>query len=442
MKRPVIAASQPWTFPTPRTVTLDNGLAVQAFHRPGQHLINATVVLELPLQTEPAHIEGVTAILQRCLDEGTRSHPGTAYAEQLENRGAVLGGGLSHTATSVSLEVPSTRFTEALPLFAEAITEPILDDADVRRHVALRQAEIEQQQAHPVHRGAQAFRAAVIDAGCRASRPIAGSAGSVDGISGEAVRARYASEYGPSRGTLVLAGDFADDPLPLVAGMFGEWHRPVATPVDEQPLPAQGPQVLLIDRPGAVQADVRLGTFGIDRTDPRWPALRLGAFVLGGGFLSRLNRVLREQRGYTYGVQLANTPARHGGLLAMHASFRTDVAVPAIIEARELMRVDGGRGVTADELAEAVNFLIGITPLRCATAAGITDQVASLIEAGLDADFVNRHASQLQQVTAEQATEATATLLPPDGLAVVVVGDAEVLAGQLQSEGLTPQVIT
>ena len=209
----------------------------------------------------------------------------------------------------------------------------------------------------------------------------------------------------------------------------------------ERPLAAP-PQVLLIDRPAAVQADVRLGGFGIDRSDPRWPALRLGAFVLGGGFLSRLNRVLREERGYTYGVQLSNTPARHGGLLAMHASFRTEVAAAAIAEARELIRVDGDGALTEAELIDARNFLVGIMPLRCATAAGVADQAAALIDVGLDTGFVNRHAAALELVTPEQATAAIAELLQPDRLSLVVVGDAAVLADQLAAQGLDATVIS
>lgn len=239
----------------------------------------------------------------------------------------------------------------------------------------------------------------------------------------------------------MLAGDFTDDPLPVVRDAFEGWSRTVTTLSSERPLAAP-PQVLLIDRPAAVQADVRLGGFGIDRTDPRWPALRLGAFVLGGGFLSRLNRVLREERGYTYGVQLSNTPARHGGLLAMHASFRTEVAAAAIAEARELIRVDGDGALTEAELTDARNFLVGIMPLRCATAAGVADQAAALIDVGLDTGFVNRHAAALELVTPEQATAAIAELLQPDRLSLVVVGDAALLADQLAAQGLDATVIS
>jgi predicted Zn-dependent peptidase len=441
MNRPPIAPPQPWTFPTPAVTRLDNGMTVLAFDRPGQHLIDATLVLDLPLNAEPASIEGVSAILQRCLDEGTRSHPHTDFAEQLENRGAVLSGGVSHSATHVSLEVPTTRFADALPLFAEAVLEPTLDAADVRRHVELRLAEIEQHRAHPAQRGAEAFRGVVVDDAFRAARSSAGTAATVRRITTDDVRAQYEAHYGPERATLVLAGDFSADPLPVVRAAFGGWRREVVPVSGDRPT-AGRPRVLLIDRPGAVQADVRLGGFGIDRTDPRWPALRLGAFVLGGGFLSRLNRVLREERGYTYGVQLTNTPARQGGLLAMHASFRTDVAAAAIAEARALFRVDGDRALTAAELADARNFLVGIMPLRCATAAGIADQAATLVDVGLDPDFVNRHATELERVTPEQATAAVAELLKPDRLSLVVVGDAAVLADPLQTQGLAAEVIS
>ncbi len=440
MKRPEIAPPRPWVFPIPRRTTLDNGLRVLAFQRPGQHLISASLVIDAPLSTEPEEIEGVSTIMLRCLDEGTTNHPGTSFSADLESRGAVFGGGTSHSAAQLSLEVPSTRFADALPLFAEAIRTPTLDESDVQRHVDLRLAEIAQQQAHPTHRGAQAFRAAVVDPAFRASRPSAGTVATVAGVTAQDVRAQHAGRYGPGHSTLVLAGDFGTDPLPLVADTFGDWTGQSAAGGHERPT-GTAPRALLVHRPAAVQADVRIGTFGIDRTDPRWPALRLGAFVLGGGFLSRLNRVLREERGYTYGVQLSNAPARSGGMLAMHASFRTEVTAAAVAEATELLRVDGDRSITASELTEAVNFLIGITPLRCATASGITDQVAALVEAGLGVEFMDAHAAALQAVTPDEASAAVAELLPPEELTVVIVGDADVLAQPLTDQGLQLEVM-
>ena len=96
--------------------------------------------------------------------------------------------------------------------------------------------------------------------------------------------------------------------------------------------------------------------------------------------IDTLNRVLREQRGYTYGVQLANTPARHGGLLAMHASFRTDVAVPAIIEASH----DENGIIWPDSVAPFNASVINMKAGDAACDAACETIYAALTKAGID----------------------------------------------------------
>ena len=68
----------------------------------------------------------------------------------------------------------------------------------------------------------------------------------------------------------------------------------------------------------------------MDRTDPRWADLTVAGYAMGGAFLSRLNKVLREERGYTYGVRLGFSPLRVGGWYAVQGSFRTEVLVDAV----------------------------------------------------------------------------------------------------------------
>ena len=133
---------------------------------------------------------------------------------------------------------------------------------------------------------------------------------------------------------------------------------------------------------------MRLGGFGIDRSDPRWPDLHVATHALGGAFLSRLNRVLREEKGFTYGVHLANSPMRDGGLLAVAGSFRTEVVVEAVDLARELLDVTSSP-ITATEVADAVTYTNGVAPLRYSTASGVTDRIASLIGAGLSLSLIH-----------------------------------------------------
>ena len=66
---------------------------------------------------------------------------------------------------------------------------------------------------------------------------------------------------------------------------------------------------MIVDRPGAVQTQLLIGRTGPDRHDPVWPSLVVGTYCLGGTLTSRLDRVLREEKGYTYGVRASRAGA-------------------------------------------------------------------------------------------------------------------------------------
>jgi predicted Zn-dependent peptidase len=322
----------------------------------------------------------------------------------------------------------------ALELFAEAVTQPSLAELDVNRHVQLRLAEIEQAQANSAQIASIAFRAAVFEESRRAARMNGGEPDTVRQVTPEAVGSFHHDHFGPAGTTLIMAGDFVDDPLTVAERCLGSWgNGDQRRVVPEEPVPAP-PRALLVDRPGAVQADVRLGGFGIDRLDPRWSAISVASYAMGGAFLSRLNAVLREEKGYTYGVRMNFAPLRTGGSFAVQGSFRTEVVVDALTITDELIKVEGAP-FTSQEVSDAVTFFTGVSPLRYATAEGVADQAATQILAGLPDDYVDRSLALLRSVTPEAATEAYHSIVRPDELTLVVVGDAERLAEPLREAG-------
>lgn len=133
--RPEVQTSTPWHFPLPRTRRLPNGLAVWLFDLPGQHVVTAELVLDVPLTDEPEALEGIATMVLRTSDEGTHPHPGETLVDALEAAGAAFEGGASASATICSIDVPSTRLARALPLFAEIVRQPQLAAPDVERHV-------------------------------------------------------------------------------------------------------------------------------------------------------------------------------------------------------------------------------------------------------------------------------------------------------------------
>jgi zinc protease len=436
LPRPAIAPAVVWAFPAPQRTQLSNDIPVMIFDLPGQHVISAHLVLDLPLNAEPRDTEGVATICARTLDEGTLRHNGEEFAELLETEGAGFGVDLSLSGTQIILDVPASHLDRALALFAEAVVEPSLADRDVNRHVQLRLAEIEQAQANPAQAASIAFRAAIFEQAKRAARMNGGESQTVSNVTPEAVGAFHRDHFGPAGATLILAGDFADDPIAAAERSLGSWRNDDQHKVMiEEPVPAPR-RTVLIDRPGAVQADVRFGSFGIDRLDPRWAPISIASYAMGGAFLSRLNAVLREEKGYTYGVRMNFGPLRTGGSFAVQGSFRTEVVVEALAITRDLIKVDRAP-FTIQEVNDAVAFFTGVSPLRYATADGVADQAATQVLAGLPDDYVDRSLALLRSVTPDAATEAYQSVVYPDELTLVVVGDAERLADPIQALGFT-----
>ncbi len=434
LTQPTLTAPRPWTFPTAQITHLSNGIPVIIHQLPGQHVISTTLVLDLPLNAEPRDREGIATICCRTLDEGTVTHPGEEFAARLETEGAAFGIDVGLSGIQLAMDVPESRFDRALALLAEAVREPELRDADVRRHVTLRLAEIEQARANSAAAASIAFRNTVFEAGSRAARMSGGEADTIAQLDPEAVRAFHQNHFGAAGCTLIIGGDFAGAPVQLAEQAFGSWQTHAQPPPGYQ-APTRAPRkAIIVDRPGAVQADLRFGGFGIDRSDPRWADIRAASYAMGGAFLSRLNAQLREEKGYTYGVGLQFTPMRQAGTFAVHGSFRTEVVADALAETRELLDMSADP-FTAEEIGNAVQFFTGVSPLQYATADGVVDQAAVQVLDRLGPGYIDQSLAALRRVTPESASASYTELVDPAAMSLVIVGDADQLADPVRAAG-------
>ena len=436
--RPSIQPPAGFTFPVPVTRELPNGLTVWSYRLTGQHVVSALLVLDLPLDVEPAELEGIATIAVRASDEGTLAHPGQELLDEMEAAGAAFEASAAANATILGIDVPSTRLARALPLLAEIARTPAHADTDVQRHVALRLAELEQSRISAPSLASLAFRQALYDPASRVQRPFGGREATVAAITPEQVRAFRAAHWGPEGATLILAGEFDEGLDDTVEELFGTWQAPVEPLRHVVPLPSaadQGRVVHLVDLPGAVQTEIRIGGIGVDRTSRDFAPLQVSATALGGSFGSRLNTVLREEKGFTYGAHMGVQPNRLGGTWSVQTSVRNAVTAEALTDALDILTLT--EAFTAEEITDATSYQLGIAPLRYDTAGAIANQAGGLAAAGWTSDFVNLHFARIAQVTADTATEAARRILALDRAKIVLVGDASELTGQLEAAGFT-----
>jgi predicted Zn-dependent peptidase len=195
------------------------------------------------------------------------------------------------------------------------------------------------------------------------------------------------------------------------------------------------PALQLVDRPGAVQSNLRLGGPAPQRTDPDLPAARLANMIYGGYFSSRLVENIRERRGYSYSPRSTVDHQSASSSVLVEADVATEVTGPALLETTyELARM-ALVPVSEAELDAARRYVLGSMALTTATHAGLASTLSALIGSGLPADWLADHQRALTEVTVDEVQEAARRYMAPGALSTVVVGDAGVVAEPLQALG-------
>lgn len=441
--RPAVLPPGEWSFPTAREHVLDNGVRVLLHDVPGQYVLSLRVVVPTALTAEPAGREGVASMTARLLDEGTSRHGAEEFAELMERHGMVLGAGVSDGGLLVDVDVPQRHLAMAAGLVTEALADPVFPEAEVRRILRNRLAEIEQERASSAHRAARELARTLWAPGERAAVPTGGTPETIAALGRDDLVAFHATAVGPQGATVVVAGDLTGVDVPAVLqSTLGGWHAPAHRPAPRPTAPRPAPdraRVVVVDRPGSVQTEIAVAAPGPDRSTPHgWAPHPVISFVLGGSPGARLDAVLREEKGYTYGIRSSFRPRVAGGSFVTSGSVRSEVTGDAV--GILLGILDGARdGFTDAELRSGVDYVAKTAPGRYATADAIADETAALALEGLPLDFTTR---TLRDVAALRRTDLDAAYarVATGEWTVVLVGDAATVVPSLEGQVAAPVV--
>ncbi|MEV4820961.1 pitrilysin family protein [Micromonospora sp. NPDC049274] len=436
--RPGPGAARPYRFP-PVVRRAAGGGQVVAAHLPGQNLAVALLLLDAGAGRELTGKEGLGGVLAKALEEGTAQRDATAYALAIEALGTELVTGLDWDSFQVSVQVPVDRLTAAVQLLAEAVRTPRLDPVDVRRVRDDEATALRMDWANPGPRADAALRADLFGADNRWGRPMYGDPDSVAALDVEDITV-FHSEWFLRPGTLIVAGDLDRIDLDALAGaaFAGTGGGPAERggPI-EVPLRVER-RIILVDRPGSVQSTLRLGHPSPHRAHPDHVPMTLAGTVLGGAFTSRLNHLIREVHGYTYGIRGEFASSRRFGRFAVSSGVQTAVTAPALVEAvGEISRTQTG-GVTEDELAVARSWRAGQLSVELQSPRAIASALTTLVVHDLPDDYHAQLREELLNADVDQVSKAAATHLHPDALTLVIEGDAAAIHNDLESANLGP----
>ena len=348
---------------------------------------------------------------------------------------------MSADATVFTVTALAKFSRQALSLLADCVIRPRMEPADFDRIRQLRLTRLVQIRDMP---SAIADRAImqVVYGTHPYSHMALGTEESLRQLKIETVKEFHAHLYRPSNATLVASGDITPDQFRQMASdLFGGWAdgRPqiLEDAAISSPPAAPVHRLVLVNKAGAAQSEIRIGEVGLARSTPDYHPLIVLNMILGGQFVSRINMKLRQEKGLTYGARTAFDFRRGRGPFILQTSVQSDGTAEAITTSLlEIHAIRTDRPPTPDEVEVAKAALTRSYPRNFETAEQIARAMAQLVLYGLPDDYFDSFTSHVCAVTVDRARQVAATHLDPERLAIAIVSDAALVTPQLAAAGL------
>jgi zinc protease len=439
---PAPTAPRPYHFPDFERRKLANGLTVWLVPLPDRELVNVHLVLDAGAAAEEEPLAGVAALTAQLLVTGTRSLDAAAFAEATERLGIEMSSESAWDYARAAFQSLPRFLDDGLALLSDMVREPRFDPGEFERLKTERLTDILQARSDPGRLADEQFLHHLYDASTPYHRLSAGTPETVGPLSLDNVRAHHSAHYLPGRAHLIVAGAFDKDAvLGAAEERLGDWEGSGPGHREIQPHAAGGRRIVLVDRPGSVQSELRVGLIGITRLDPRFYKANVMSALLGGVFWSRLNVRLREELGYTYGAHTALDLRRSPGPFSARTAVQTEVTAPALTELLGQLDLIRAQDVPTKEVREVKDYLIGVFPLRFETTGGVASAIELLINYGLPDDYWQTYRERLEGVSEADIRSAATELIVPDQLLCLVVGDASKVRSELEATGVGPMEV-
>ena len=195
------------------------------------------------------------------------------------------------------------------------------------------------------------------------------------------------------------------------------------------------PARILLKRDGSVQSTLRVGSPGIAASAADQIPLRLTSTIIGGGFSSRINTNLREEKGYTYGASAGARMSRAGGMMVGGADVRNEVTGAALAEYFKEYKRLGSELVTTAEMDMNKRYVAGGYLLNNQLQRSVANTLAANWLVGLPPEFLGDYVPLMRKVTPQQVRTVAQKYFAPENQSIVIVGDPSKLDAQLAPYG-------
>ena len=430
-------AARAVNFPPYEMRTLRNGMQVIAVLHHEQPAVTMRLLVRTGSVHDPSGKIGVAGLAASLLDQGTTTMSAQEIADHIDFIGGALGAGSGSDLTFVNVVVMKDSFTLGMNLLADVASRPAFAPEEIERQKEQAISSLQVSANDPAY-VASVLLERLVYGFHPYGLPNSGTPETLAAITRADLQAYHRRYFVPNNMVLAVVGDVtSEEAFAGAERVFGGWPRaevPAAAIIDP-PQPTR--RIVVIDKPDAVQTEIRIGQLAVRRNHPDYMAFDLASKILGGEGGNRLHRVLRSERGLTYGAQADTEARKQAGHLVAETSTRTETTGEALrLAVDEFSRLQRER-VFERELRDAQAYLAGSFPLTIETPNEIATQILNVIFYELPVEEIGTFRERVQAVTPDDIQRVARQYIRPDRLSIVLVGNASAFVPQLQRVGFS-----
>jgi zinc protease len=423
-------------FPAFQQKTLANKLRVVVVEQHEQPIVSVRLMLDAGKAYEPEGKAGLAEATAALLTKGTATRSAQQIAEKIDFVGGSLGANAGTEAGYANVAVTSDQLDLGFDLLSDVVLRPAFPQEELERwrKQALNGLQINQQDASYV---ATTATTRLIFGDYPYGRPSSGTPGSLAGITRDDMVAFHQAHYIPNQTILAIVGDVKpDDAFARAERAFGAWKEAPAAPslpTFDVRRPAKT-RIVVIDKPDAVQTEIRLGQVGLAYRDPAHFTAEVYNSVLGGSTSSRLYEEIRRKRGLSYGASSFFLDESQPGFLEISTFTKTESTADALALAFDVLRGMRETPVPEAELKAAKTYITGAFPLEIETADGIATKVVEAMHFGLGREFLESYNDKISGVSAADVQAFAGKNVNPAWMTAVLVGNAKAFTETLRKK--------
>jgi zinc protease len=438
VSRSVLAAEI--ALPTPEIETLPNGLKLVWFLSDKLPVVDLALLVQSGHRDDPHGKSGTSELVAATLDRGAGGMSVAELARAVERLGASRYASADEESFSVGMHGLAPDADRLLEILSKMVVKPEFSAVEVARE----HGRLLDRWRHIGDQGetlaAIAYRR-LMSGGTAYGRGGFVSAKEFESVKHADVLAWHQKHFTPKNSVLMVVGrvDRAQFKQKIEA-LFGGWKgeaptREKRTYVDARMGLSKPGTIVVVDRPNLNQAQVRIGLPAPLLKDPDHYSLVVGNALIGEYFHSRLNALIRDKLGLTYGIGSSFAYNRELGVFTVGAATRNETVGSLVSETMKVLKETRKGPIDDAEVTMAKEYLMGSFPLSTSTLGAVASRWLAGYIFELGPEYLNEFVPKVRATTQAQVQTALAKHLKFDQATVVIAGDAKAIEKSLRLAG-------